>query len=68
MNECYEFDPHKIILKKFNDAEITELINSDSFEIRNPKYQKRIVEIADGNARLAVMEARIAKKNRNFSC
>jgi len=66
MNECYEFDPHKIILKKFNDAEITELINSDSFEIRNPKYQKRIVEIADGNARLAVMAARIAKQKQEF--
>lgn len=63
-NECYEYDPHKIILKKFSDAEITDLINSDSFEIRNPKYQKRIVEVADGNARLAVMAARIAKQRQ----
>lgn len=63
-NECYEYDPHKIVLKKFSDAEITELINSDSFEIRNPKYQKRIVEVADGNARLAVMAARIAKQRQ----
>lgn len=66
INECYEFDPHKIVLKKFSDAEITELINSDSFEIRNPKYQKRIVEVADGNARLAVMAARIAKQRQEF--
>lgn len=65
-NECYEYDPHKIILKKFSDAEITDLINSDSFEIRNPKYQKRIVEVADGNARLAVMAARIAKQRQEF--
>ncbi|HRO86136.1 MAG TPA: hypothetical protein PK110_15030 [Niabella sp.] len=63
-NECHEYDPHKIVLKKFSDAEITELINSDSFEIRNPKYQKRIVEVADGNARLAVMAARIAKQRQ----
>lgn len=63
-NECYEYDPHKIVLKKFSDAEITELINSDSFEIRNPKYQKKIVEVADGNARLAVMAARIAKQRQ----
>lgn len=66
MNECYEFDPHKIVLKKFSDSEITDLINSDSFEIRNPKYQKRIVEVADGNARLAVMAARIAKQKQEF--
>lgn len=64
--ECFEYDPHKIILNKFNDAEITELISSDSFEIRNPKYQKRIVEVADGNARLAVMAARIAKQRQEF--
>ena len=63
-NESYEYDPHKIILKKFSDEEITEIINSDSFEIKNPKYQKRIVEVADGNARLAVMAARIAKQRQ----
>lgn len=63
-NECYEYDPHKIVLKKFSDTEITDLINSDSFEIRNPKYQKKIVEVADGNARLAVMAARIAKQRQ----
>lgn len=66
MNECYEFDPHKLVLKKFSDSEITDLINSDSFQIRNPKYQKRIVEVADGNARLAVMAARIAKQRQEF--
>lgn len=65
-NECYEYDPYKIVLKKFSDTEITELINSDSFEIRNPKYQKKIVEVADGNARLAVMAARIAKQRQEF--
>lgn len=63
---CFEFEPHKITLKKFTDAEITELISSDSFEIRNPKYQKRIVEVANGNARLAAMAARIAKQKQEF--
>lgn len=65
-SNCFEFEPHKITLKKFTDAEITELISSDSFEIRNPKYQKRIVEVADGNARLAAMAARIAKQRQEF--
>lgn len=63
-NECSEYNPQKIILTKFSDTEITELINSDSFEIRNPKYQKKIIEVADGNARLAVMASRIAKERQ----
>lgn len=63
-NECFEFELHKIVLKKFTDEEIKELISSDSFEIKNPKYQKRIVAIADGNARLGVMAARLAKEKQ----
>ncbi|MBN1617892.1 ATP-binding protein [Candidatus Dojkabacteria bacterium] len=66
INECFEFDPHKIVLKKFTDEEIIELISSDSFEIKNPKYHKRIVEVADGNARLAVMAARLAKQRQEY--
>jgi len=66
INECFEFEPHKIVLKKFTDEEIVELISSDSFEIRNPKYQKRIVEVADGNARLAVMAARLARQRQEY--
>lgn len=64
INECFDYDPHKITINKFTDEEITQLISSDSFEIRNPKYQKRIVELADGNARLAVMAARLAKQKQ----
>lgn len=66
IKECSEYDPHKIILSKFTDEEIIQIINSDSFEIRNSKYQKRIVELADGNARLAVMAARLAKQQQEF--
>jgi hypothetical protein len=64
INECSEYDPYKIVINKFTDEEIVQLINSDSFEIKNPKYQKRIVELADGNARLAVMGARLAKQKQ----
>lgn len=63
-NECLDYLHQTIALKKFTDEEITQLINSDSFEIKNPKYQKRIVEIADGNARLAVMASRLAKQEQ----
>ena len=64
INECFDYDPHKITISKFTDEEIIQIINSDCFEIRNPKYQKRIVELADGNARLAVMAARLAKQQQ----
>jgi hypothetical protein len=66
INECFDYDPHKITINKFTDEEIIQIISSDSFEIRNQKYQKRIVELADGNARLAVMAARLAKLQQEF--
>lgn len=63
-NECLDYLHQTITLKKFTDEEITQLISSDSFEIKNPKYQKRIVEIADGNSRLAIMASRLAKQEQ----
>jgi hypothetical protein len=51
-------------LKKFSDEEIIQIISSDSFKILNPEYQKRIVGISDGNARLAVMASRLANKKQ----
>lgn len=65
-NECFEFDPHEITIEKFSDQEITDLVKSDSFKILNPKYQKKIVELADGNARLAVMAARLAREQQQI--
>jgi hypothetical protein len=62
--ECSELEPEKIILGKFTDEEITQLISSDSFKILNPKYQKRIIQLADGNARLAVMCSRLAQEKQ----
>ncbi|KAF9658507.1 hypothetical protein ABHQ57_10970 [Tenacibaculum sp. ZH5_bin.1] len=55
-----EFDSESIEIPKFNDEEIVDILKSDSFGILNHKYQKKIVEIADGNPRLAIMGARVA--------
>lgn len=63
-NECIEYEQDKIVIEKFSDSEITELISSDSFEILNPRFQQKIVSVADGNARLAVMAARIAMQKQ----
>lgn len=55
-----EFDSETIDIPKFTDEEIIDILKSDSFKIMNHRYQKKIVEIADGNPRLAIMGARIA--------
>ncbi len=68
LNDIYkltnDLDNHIIDIKKFTDEEITQIIASDSFKILNNKYQKKIVEISDGNARLAVMAARLANEKQ----
>lgn len=48
-------------LEPFTDDQIKGLI-ADEYEIRNSHYLDRIVEIARGNPRLAVMAAEVAKK------
>ncbi|MEJ0055734.1 MAG: hypothetical protein WDN75_08840 [Bacteroidota bacterium] len=63
-NICQEFPFKTIDVAKFSDEEIRQIISSDSFEIRNHKYQKKIEEISDGNARLAVMAARVAREQQ----
>ena len=64
INLTNDLDNHIIDIKKFTDEEITQIIASDSFKILNNKYQKKIVEISDGNARLAVMAARLANEKQ----
>ena len=48
LNECFEFSHQILPLNKFTDEEITQLISVHPFEIKNSKYQKKIVQIADG--------------------
>lgn len=64
LNECFEFSHQILSLNKFTDEEITQLISIDPFEIKNSKYQKKIVQIADGNARIAVMASRLAQQEQ----
>jgi hypothetical protein len=63
-NLTFDFEKKVIDLKKFSDEEIIQIISSDSFKILNPEYQKRIVVISDGNARLAVMASRLANNKQ----
>ena len=58
---CSQFNYAEINIQSFTDEEIIAIISSDSFEIRNPEYQTRIIDIAGGNARLAIMAAKLAQ-------
>lgn len=63
---CQEFQPKVIDLKKFNDEEINKIIASEPFKILNPDYQKVIINIADGNPRIAIMTSLLAKAEQDI--
>ena len=64
IGQCSDLNHTQIQIERFTDDEIKTIIESDSFEIRHSKYQQKIITIADGNARLAVMAARLAQQKQ----
>jgi len=58
----YNFEP--IEIKKMSDEQIVDIIESEPLNILNHKYQDRIVKISDGNPRLALMAALLAKEKK----
>lgn len=63
---CQEFSPRRIDLFKLNDEQIKDIIEAKPFEILNPEYQKVIIQISDGNPRLAIMTSLLAKAEQNI--
>ncbi len=63
---CQEFSPKRIDLSKFSDEQITDIVKATPFEILNQDYHNEIVRIADGNPRLAIMTALLAKAEQNI--
>jgi hypothetical protein len=59
-------DAALIELQPFNDEEIKGIVQGDDFGIINHYYLERIVEIAKGNPRLAIMAACVAKRENNL--
>ncbi len=55
-----------IEIKAFSNDEIKNIIQSDDFKIKEPSYVDRILKIAQGNARLAIMCAKVALKAKNI--
>jgi len=64
---CQEFSPRRLDLTKFSDQQVIHIIKAQPFEILNPDYHMEIIRIADGNPRLAIMTASLAKAHQNIS-
>jgi len=63
---CQEFLPQRIDLKKFTDEQIRDIIMAKPFNIFNTTYRNKIVRIADGNPRLAIMAALLANAKQSI--
>ena len=60
------FNYASVEIKAFSNDEIKNIIQSDDFKINEPSYVDRIIKIAQGNARLAIMCAKVALKAENI--
>nr|WP_319571721.1 hypothetical protein [uncultured Draconibacterium sp.] len=65
-NISKEFNYDSIEIKVFTDDEIKEIIKSKDFNIQEPADIDRILKIARGNARLAIMCAKVAIESKNI--
>lgn len=63
---CLEFKPVRIDIFKLTDEQLVDVLKTDSFNILNTEYQREIVRIADGNPRLAIMAALLAKEKQSI--
>src|SRR5690606_12344887 len=63
---CQEFSPIRIDLEKLKDEQVIDIIKAKPFEILNSDYHPEILRIADGNPRLAIMTAQLAKAKQNI--
>jgi hypothetical protein len=61
---CSEYTYFTKNIVKLSDDQIIDIIKAEPFNIRHNQFQKRILEISDGNPRLAIMAARLAIKKQ----
>jgi len=64
MSLCRGVEPKRIDVFKFSDEQIKGII--ESFGIFRTDYQEPIIDIADGNPRLAIMATKLAKEEQNI--
>lgn len=67
-NQIQVLCPHTIIINKFNDEQICQIISNDPYNIKNGEFQNNINRISEGNPRLAIMLSLLAIKTNNIEC
>lgn len=65
-NTCLDYGCETVNIEKMTDEMITSILGSDNFGIKNQTYVKKILSIADGNPRLAIMAALVALEKQNI--
>lgn len=63
---CQDFLSTSYTINKFTDDQIIDIVKEEPFGILNPQFHKPIIRIADGNPRLAIMTAQLAKEKQNI--
>lgn len=60
------YDYSSVEINPFSDDDIKKIVQSDDFKINDPAYIDRILKISKGNARLAIMCAKVALKAKSI--
>ncbi|SHF46101.1 hypothetical protein SAMN05444274_105311 [Mariniphaga anaerophila] len=63
---CKDFYFVSYTINKFTDEQITDIVKEEPFGILNSQYHKEIIRIADGNPRIAIMTALLAREKQNI--
>ncbi len=63
---CLDYNPKSIDIQKLNRDQITDIIKNHPFEILNSRYQRKIINIADGNPRLAIMASLLVLEKQSL--
>jgi hypothetical protein len=63
---CVGLDYKIELLEPLSDEQLEALLKSNDFGITNPTYLKRILQIAKGNPRIAIMVARLALQHQDL--
>lgn len=61
-----KFGPSQMNIEKFSDEQIVDIVSAKPFEILNHKYHAEILRIAEGNPRIAIMTALLAKAKQDI--
>ena len=64
--KCNGLNFSSVSLSGFTDEQLKEILQSDDFKVTNHIYTNRILEIAKGNPRVAIMAAKLAIKHQKI--